>query len=409
MRKEQAFLRTAKSRSDDAIRASFAFSNSVPGFRAAYERLLAAVRGRTTLMRPGRGPDSISRCVRANAGLLALARHFADWLRPVDPWAPPAGGHHAVFASLARHLFALYPLPAFLTSAWFVLPPGQPHPEQEWYKHLGRGGSLRTAGVPLPVTRATAHHFNDAPDHYSVKAALRWAQVRALGGDVRLAGAVAATRLGRELGHEDFWLTVLRFLVVAPRLDTAHVGPVVDFLFAQRFDEREVFVPGAGMARQGPPRPDYTMKGRTVASLLRQVEEWHRELGREEGPAARLAWPRSRINELRHVEGNEQQENLRYWTIHELLDSRDLFLEGQALRHCVYIYAEDCARRQTSIWSLRVDTGQGPQRALTVEVDLARRTICQARGRANRLPRPAERAVLERWAAREGLRLAEYL
>jgi hypothetical protein len=321
---------------------------------------------------------------------------------------PPPAGFNAQFASLAAHLLASYPVPACMTAAWFVRPPGQVHPEQEWYKHLGRGHSLRTAGLPLHLTRAMAHTFGQAPHHYSVKEALRWAQVRGLGGPAALARAVAATRLGREFGHEDFWLTVMQFFVNHPRMDVAHVGPVVDFLHHQRFQTREVFVPGQGNVRQGPPQPDYSMKGRTVASLLRQVSEWHRQLGRDDRTPA-LSWPRSFIGEYRQVEGTEQQENLRCWTLRELVTSRELFLEGQALHHCVATYARDCAGRQTTVWSLRVDTGGGPRRVLTVEVDAGRRLIRQARGKANRPPRPAERAVLASWAAREGLRIAGQL
>jgi hypothetical protein len=77
------------------------------------------------------------------------------------------------------------------------------------------------------------------------------------------------------------------------------------------------------------------------------------------------------------------------------------------MRHCVATYAGRCARRQTSIWSVQVENRRGRHRVLTVEVDLPRRAVCQARGKCNRLPQAAEREVIERWAAQEGLRLAE--
>jgi hypothetical protein len=346
--------------------------------------------------------------MRANAGLLALALHHADWLRPAEAWEPPRANFTPQFASLATHLFALYPVPHCMTSAWFVLPPGETHSEQEWFKHLGRGHSIRTANLPLPFTRAMAHHFGQAPHHYAVKAALRWAQVRGLGGHEKLARAVVATRLGREFSNEDFWLTVLQFFVNHRGMDLTHVGPVVDCLHAQRFATREVFVPGLGVVTEGPPRPDYTMKGRTVASLLRQVEEWHRQLGQDTRTAAR-SWAACRIGAWQYLDGSTQQESRRCWTIRELLSSRELFMEGQAMRHCVASYLDRCAARLTTIWSLQVDAGQGPRRALTVEVDPAGKVIRQARGRGNRLPREAEREVLALWARREGLRLSECL
>ena len=349
MHKQPSFRGTARRRLDDAVHAGLSLAARRPGADDAYRRLLHSVRQRTGLLRPAGDPRRLSRVTWANAGLLPLALHHADWLRPVEAWEPPRAGFNRQFASLAAHLLAAYPVPACMTSAWLVVPPDEPHPEQEWYKHLGRGHSIRTAGLPVPFTRAMAHHLGQAPHHYAVKAALRWAQVRGLGGHEGLARAVSATRLGREFAHEEFWLTVLRFFVHNRHMDVAHVGPVVDFLHAQRFGTREVFIPGRGVVREGPPRPDYAVKGRTVASLLRQVQEWHRHLGQDSSTPAR-SWPRSEIAEFRYVEGAQQGDGPRCWTIRELLTSGELFLEGQAMRHCVASYKEDCMRREASIY-----------------------------------------------------------
>ncbi len=98
---------------------------------------------------------------------------------------------------------------------------------------------------------------------------------------------------------------------------------------------------------------------------------------------------------------------MRVWTITELLTGRALFLEGQAMRHCVATYAAACARRQTSIWLMQVENQCGRHRVLTIEVNLLTRTVCQARGKSNRLPSAAEQLLLGRWASEQGLKLAE--
>ncbi len=82
-------------------------------------------------------------------------------------------------------------------------------------------------------------------------------------------------------------------------------------------------------------------------------------------------------------------------------------MEGLVMRHCVASYKEDCIRRQSSIWSMQVETQRGRNRALTIEVDIPKRTICQVRGKCNRLPSANGRAIVERWTAVEGLRIAE--
>jgi hypothetical protein len=86
-----------------------------------------------------------------------------------------------------------------------------------------------------------------------------------------------------------------------------------------------------------------------------------------------------------------------------------LFHEGQAMRHCVATCKEDCIRHQVSIWSMQVETQRGRQRALTIEVDIPKRTVCQVRGKCNRLPSANERAIVQRWAQAEGLRVVEAL
>src|SRR5205823_12955194 len=117
----------------------------------------------------------------------------------------------------------------------------------------------------------------------------------------------------------------------------------------------------------------------------RQVEEWHKQLGRDADQPC-LSWRHAPFKGFRRVGGSEALGNMRVWTITELLTRRALFLEGQAMRHCVWTYAEHCARRQTSIWSMQMEDRRGRHRVLTVEVDLPKRTVCQARRKCNRLP-----------------------
>ena len=88
------------------------------------------------------------------------------------------------------------------------------------------------------------------------------------------------------------------------------------------------------LGKQPPPRPDYSLKGRTVASLLRQVEEWHKELGQDRDRPS-LSWPHSPFKDFRLVQRREGAGEPRVWTITELLTSRALDLEGRAMRHCV--------------------------------------------------------------------------
>jgi hypothetical protein len=404
MRKEGTFRKSAKQLLDASIHAGRCLARRHDGALPAYERLLRQVQSRTALLRPSdRAGDNRN---LLNAGLLGLSLHHADWLRPVETWFLSTQKPWLQFTALAHHLFARYPIPVFMTSVWFDLPPGEALPQHGWYKHLGLGQSIRTADLPLRFTKAMAHRFTHAPHHYSAVAALRWAQLRGLGGGEALARVVVGTRLGKVLENEDFWESVLRFFINHPALDLGQVAPVVDFLQHQKFEWRDGVSPDGVFGKQPPPQPDFSMKGRSAASICRLVDEWHKQLGHEMHEPT-LSWRRSPVQDFRLVEGSEEQGNMRVWTITELLTSRALFLEGQAMRHCVATYAERCFRRQTSIWSMQVENQRGRRRVLTIEVDLPRRRVCQARRKYNHLPQRPEREVMERWAGQQGLNVSE--
>jgi hypothetical protein len=340
-------------------------------------------------------------------GLLALARHSRNWMRPVAQWKPHTHNTRRQFASLARHLFAEWPVPAFMDSVWFLGNGRGAVRHQEWFLHLGSGQNIRTAELPLPYTKRMAHQFLRAPAEFTVEAALRWGQIHALGGTERLVRAVLGTRLGTDFGHDDFWVTVLQFFVAHPMLDLAHVGPIIDFIHQQRFVSQDVFVAPGVVERRGPAQPQFTMKGRTPASLLRQVEAWHRTLAKAEQPKAE--WPRSGVAGFEFVEGAERGGSLKIWTITELLSTKGLVAEGRKLKHCVATYAHSCARGACSIWTLEVETFEGRAKLLTVEVRNAARLICQARGKCNALPAEKHRGILRRWAEQAGLQLAGYV
>lgn len=152
--------------------------------------------------------------------LIALNMRRNQWIRPLEEWRPRSHNRGKQFSSLARHLLARYPVPGFMDSAWFRRDRGSGS-YRDWFVHLGSGKNLRTARTPIPLTKRIVHHFLEAPDHYSIESALRFGQVHAWGGGPRLADAISATRIGDGFAREEFWGTVIRFLVDHPMLDPA--------------------------------------------------------------------------------------------------------------------------------------------------------------------------------------------
>ena len=327
-------------------------------------------------------------------GFLSLSQHRKNWLRDVEDWNPSGDGLNRQFGSLARHLLATHAVPGLMTNVWFEEPSPTAVQHQKLFKHLGLGNSIRGAELPIRLTKPMAEFFAQAPDHLSVEQALRWSQVRGLGGDKPFAAEVLSTRLGTEFEYEDFWVRVLQFLIERPRLDRGLVAPVIDYMHVNR----------DGIL----PQPFRRMTERSFETFLRRVRKWMSRSA-EYRKSPELRWPKTGIGGLRFIEPQENQWSMRCWTIRELGDSRELIDEGNELHHCVATYAEPCAKRTTSIWSLRCHGSLESHRVLTIEVLPTTRMIITAQGKCNSEPKPDARSVMEMWAAQQGLEIGMWV
>lgn len=302
--------------------------------------------------------------VQAAISIAASCRHF---LRPLQNWKRPAYNADKQLGALLRHLFVLYDMPIFMDSAWT-----SGHAlHQQWYLHLGQGKNIRTAdGLPLRLTKRMAHEFLRAPDYYSIAAALRWAQVRALGGDLYLSDALLDSRLVDNFDNDQFWFSVLQFLVANPLIDCHQITPIIDFIYHQKFAERFVFTEAGLAERVGPPAPDFSMKGRSAANLLELVDAWHVELGQDRANKS-ARWKKSAVRDFEFVMGAAESRNMKIYRLRELLSGAELQAEGQRLRHCVGSYTSSCVSGRSTIWSMTVDDGQVVAPLLTVELRMA--------------------------------------
>ena len=341
--------------------------------------------------------------------LALTAGHVESWIRPVEDWRPRSHSARRKFSSLLRHLFVRYDdMPAFFDSVWFAGTSAQAAKQRQWYVRVGSGQNIRTCQLPISYTKRMAHHFMHAPCGVTVERALRWGQVLGFGGDERLAHAIFGTHLVESFDHDEFWATVIRWFIVHPFLDRAHVGPIIDFLNHQRFVPEHVYVTPGQREESPPPQPNLSMKGRTSTSLIRQVNEWHRKLANDNTHQVRQ-WKPSGIQEFEFQEGSQASGNLKCWSIRELLSSKALVAEGRQLKHCVATYASTCDRGQSSIWTMEVESSEGRTKVITIQVRNSSRMICQARGKANRLPTEKERSIMRRWATVADLKVCGYI
>lgn len=336
--------------------------------------------------------------------LIKLNERRGQWVRKLEDWKSPSHNARRQFASLIRHLVARFPVPEFMDAAWMRHEQGS-RKLREWYLHIASGKNIRTANTPIPLTKLMAHHFLEAPDSSSIEDAFRWGQVHALGGDATLTAALLGTRIGTNFSNNEFWESVIRFFVANPMLDRRHVGPVIDYLYAQKFQTREIVDPEGRVTIEPPPQPNLQMRGRAAGSLLAQVERWHQVLGRTKG-AENLYFKASGFKEMSFRTGSKEAPVI--WRFRELHSGNDLIAEGKAMRHCVASYARSCAAGQCSIWTMEVDRRMGLEKAQTIEVT-KQGTIVQCRGRQNRLPSAGELEIVRRWAEAADLTISPYV
>lgn len=311
---------------------------------------------------------------------------FTDqaWIRPLERWKPQGKSKERQFRSLASHLLCNYPLPQFLYQVFFY-DTGRRDRAVELFCYLGTGGSLykatrreESAALIPTLSRKMCHYFLETRGLVSMEGAVRGAQVRAYGGDRRMADALGGTSLGRQFfpaREEEFWDTGIHWFCNQNMLDPSQIGPMVDyFSFCRRQD------------------PHFSLKGRTVVSTMRGMEDWHKEMHR-------IAKVRKHEYAPSGFRGGHWEFPKTTWDVREILDLKELSAEGRTMGHCVVSYGNNISNGRISIWSLKQDG----ERKLTIEVINNRRAIVQCRGKFNRMPTPQEDSMVQRWAMEAGL------
>jgi hypothetical protein len=256
----------------------------------------------------------------------------------------------------------------------------------------------------IEMTRKMEHIFLTSCDHLTIEQAMRRAELLALGASDELVQSVLATGSATDLRNGAFWRTVWMFLVAnESAIDLAQVGPMLDFVQAIRHERVAVETPD-GIVLRDPPQPSFSMNGRTVQSMLRLMRDWHRSLGLANGG---LMWSPSPLQPMLIEEPSQDPSAAPIvWQLMELTNGAQLRTEGTALHHCVASYADRCWRGASRIWSLRVRRGEKVRHVLTIEVDMKRRAVVQARGWGNRAPSGKLLRLLHDWTVRERVRLA---
>lgn len=346
--------------------------------------------------------------------LTQAARGFeSETVRDAACWRPKMKTRNVAKLRLAaaRHLFARYPVPTPLERVWLDsddLDAEEVRLRKRWYIAVAGGGSLYKAEAREWLTRKEVHAFLNPPGDLSFEEAFWFAIARSSTEDTGTALRIAGSKIARTPRQEfAFWRDVARFFAVNP-VSLEEIDDCCDFL-ADRHERDE----------------GYSLKGRTLSSVRRQVREWHRDvaaIARIEAARLRAAanpnsaigataqgrrWSGSPLADWSwHPSAKDAKARREEYTLTQLVTAHELVSESRAMRHCVWTYADKCISGRASIWSLRRHADGRIDRLLTIEMD-SRCQVIQVRGLANRLAKPEERKVLERWAKARGVVLTQ--
>jgi hypothetical protein len=244
--------------------------------------------------------------------------------------------------------------------------------------------------MPLRLTRKAAHVFASAPDDVGPRQALRWAQIRAAGVSRRLTRELLSTAAGSDFENDAVWLGFFEKLGSEPAIRLEQVGPLVDYLRHR-----------IGEAADAP----FSLKGRSIASLLDGMQRWHLDLTtrRYAERYAGVAGSATRWSGLHDVMPRSETREGEVWEILELTSFEELYEEGRTLHHCVATYTDACQRGRASIWSLRVYRADREASRVTVRLDTARRAVVEARTFCNGAITHEAARFIEAWARHNGL------
>ncbi len=303
------------------------------------------------------------------------------WIRDLDTWKCKSHNQTRQFSSLVRHLFAKYDIPLFMDSVWFMR-----ENWFEWFIEVGQGVNIRKVhDFPIKnYTKRMAHIMMNSPKKFTIQEAIRWGELCALNGDIKLFNALKGfngyfDRLSN-ISIPEYDRQIIQWFINQHMLDYTQVAPLMDFIY--RLYRRQIYINGERIE-------NFSLKGRDANRMIYLMNIWHNDLAKikqnkyDEWDSHKIDW--------KYQLG--KNENTRYWVFQEITNSKKLQKEGHIMKHCVYSYCSSCVSGNSGIFNLSCNG----ESKLTIEVRFPEKNVCQIRGKCNRNPTDDEIRIINRW------------
>lgn len=346
----------------------------------------------------------------------ASAIEFAN-SRPIrnpNDWRPVGKSIDALYFSFITHTMVKHAMPKhlYLCLTW----KSRSCYPRDFFVRAATGESVfkvMKEAFTIPITRKWAHLLMTAThsETHPIKA-IRLAQVMAHGGNRKMynhlpiAKAVMADLMPQgwtntanyysphdfgSIEQEIFTDEIINWFCrqtnAVEMFDYNQVEPILDFFAAAKRDN-----------------VNYTVSGRTLASVMKAMEDWHKFLNKGQGDNSAYKscgipdWSR----EVKYE--REGHEVTGTWIIEEILTSKRLSKEGREMRHCVASYSGSIKSGLCSIFAMMFKGEDWVEKArATIRLDRRTKNIIEARGHCNARLAPNQITTLRRWAQENNL------
>ncbi len=341
-----------------------------------------------------------------SVGRALAARYKCDVKREPETFNRPLKTRNVptIRLAYAMHMFGEYKVPRFIQSAFVAAEPrffggslvGVKKEDEmmELFLCVRSGRSVHKEITGLWLSRKESHVFLQSPEDLTIDQAYVFAAASSEA-PRGLALRIARSKLTETVKRDHrVWREAIRFFA-RQNLPREHIGNITDYLRAKLTDD-----------------PNYSLKGRTLASLMRAHEEWVRDLNRTKLMGS-YSWEGVPVADA-EFETHGRNKAIHRWKFIQILNTKDLSREGSAMRHCVTSYAHSCRAGLIGIFTVRYREG-GPlhaedipfRKCLTIEVSKDG-DVRQIRGYANRMPENFEMDAVKVWMGDNGLTKSRY-
>jgi hypothetical protein len=283
-----------------------------------------------------------------------------------------------------RHYFFRYNVPKFLYSI-FLRPKYfdivQFSRFFSWFIAITQGQSFYKVAKPI-LNKKESHLFIKAP-HADMLSNIWWSRIMARSFSTKNVHPLVKSFRAMDYTSQ-FKIEFLDFIKrFEEQVDINSLTEINDFLNFKKQED-----------------PSFSLKGRTWNSIVQLSNEWHlstQVLDTDE------TWEGLDIDDWTY---EIEKPYLTIWEVKQLKNSKQLFIEGSKMSHCVYSYLEYCIKGSIGIFSMIKDSEVDIKQKHEVTIEVNRHLkIIQTKGKCNKTLNPEQQKILKLWAKHNGLKL----